>query len=170
MNLGRSIVYCHLSTPNFTASRAHTCGTSGRVTLCSQRRSCTKPTFAWWVAGGRTPQNRTQLFALAARLMREILVDHARRRLASKRGGSAMLVELDDSIEAAPGVSLDVLALDQALTELHAMDARLCQVVELKFFAGLTIDETAEALAVSTATVERDWTVSRAWLHQRLSM
>lgn len=81
-----------------------------------------------------------------------------------------MLVELDDSIEAAPGVSLDVLALDQALTELHAMDARLCQVVELKFFAGLTIDETAEALAVSTATVERDWTVSRAWLHQRLSM
>lgn len=119
---------------------------------------------------GRTPQNRTQLFALAARLMRQILVDHARRKLASKRGGSATLVDLAESIEAAPAASLDLLALDEALTELHGLDPRLCRIVELRFFAGLTIDETAETLGVSTATVERDWSVSRSWLHQRLSL
>ncbi len=122
------------------------------------------------LVGGRgpAPQNRAQLFAIAARLMREILVDHARRKAASKRGGSVSLVGLDESIEA-PIAPVDILALDRALTELHARDPRLCRVVELRFFAGLTIDETADALEVSTATVERDWTVSRAWLHQRLS-
>lgn len=117
---------------------------------------------------GAAPRNRAQLFAVAARLMREILVDHARRKAASKRGGSATFVGLDESIEA-PVAPVDILALDRALTELHARDPRLCRVVELRFFAGLTIDETADALEVSTATVERDWTVSRAWLHQRLS-
>src|SRR5262245_9446420 len=117
-----------------------------------------------------TPQNRAHLFAVAARLMREILVDHARRKAAHKRGGSATMIALDEAVAATPEVAMvDLLALDEALTELHALDARLCRVVELKFFAGLNIDETAEALQVSTATVERDWTVSKAWLHQRLS-
>jgi RNA polymerase sigma factor (TIGR02999 family) len=117
--------------------------------------------------GEATPSNRLQLFGIAARLMREILVDHARRKAALKRGGPATRVSLDGV--AAPEVAIvDVLALDEALSELSARDARLCQVVELKFFAGLTIDETATALQVSVATVERDWTVARAWLHQRL--
>ena len=115
------------------------------------------------------PQNRIHLFAVAARLMREILVDHARRKAARKRGGSATMLALDESVAAPEVAMIDLLALDQALTELHALDPRLCRVVELKFFAGLNIDETAEALQVSTATVERDWTVSKAWLHQRLS-
>ena len=115
------------------------------------------------------PQNRAHLFAVAARLMREILVDHARRKAARKRGGSATIIALDESVAAPEVATVDLLALDEALTELHALDARLCRVVELKFFAGLNIDETAEALQVSTATVERDWTVSKAWLHQRLS-
>jgi len=116
-----------------------------------------------------TPQNRTHLFGVAARLMREILVDHARRKAAGKRGGAATLIALDESVAAPEIGTLDLLALDEALTELHALDERLCRVVELKFFAGLNIDETAQALRVSTATVERDWTVAKAWLHQRLS-
>lgn len=118
--------------------------------------------------GEATPRNRVQLFGIAARLMREILVDHARRKAALKRGGPATKVSLD--AVATPEVAIvDILALDEALGELSARDARLCQVVELKFFAGLTIDETATALQVSVATVERDWTVARAWLHQRLA-
>jgi RNA polymerase sigma factor (TIGR02999 family) len=116
----------------------------------------------------QTPQNRAHLFAVAARLMREILVDYARRRAARKRGGTATMVALDESVAAPELAIVDLLALDEALSELHALDPRLCRVVELKFFAGLNIAETAEALQISTATVERDWTVSRAWLHQRL--
>ncbi len=119
--------------------------------------------------GEATPRNRVQLFGIAARLMREILVDHARRNAALKRGGPATKVSLDDAVAAPQVAIVDVLALDEALGELSARDARLCQVVELKFFAGLTIDETATALQVSVATVERDWAVARAWLHQRLA-
>jgi RNA polymerase sigma factor (TIGR02999 family) len=120
-------------------------------------------------AGGRTPQNRVHLFALAARVMRQILVDHARRRNARKRGGAATVVTLHEWVRAPEVAVVDLLALDEALTELHARDPRLCRVVELKFFGGLNTNETADALQVSAATVERDWTVSKAWLHQRLS-
>ena len=117
----------------------------------------------------QTPQNRTHLFAMAARLMREILVDHARRKAARKRGGTATMIALDESVPSPELATIDLLALDEALTELHNLEPRLCRVVELKFFAGLNIDETAQALQISTATVERDWTVSKAWLHQRLT-
>jgi RNA polymerase sigma factor (TIGR02999 family) len=118
--------------------------------------------------GESTPRNRTQLFGIAARLMREILVDHARRKNARKRGGDGTRVSLHDA--AAPAVPIvDLLALDEALNELSARDARLCRIVELKFFAGLTIEEAAETLRISAATVERDWAVAKAWLHQRLS-
>lgn len=121
------------------------------------------------IQGGTTPRNREHLFAMAARLMRQILVDHARRKGARKRGGAEDPLTLDPAI-AAPGLPiLEIIALDEALTELNALDPRLCRVVELKFFAGLNIDETARTLDVSPATVERDWTVSKAWLHQRLS-
>jgi RNA polymerase sigma factor (TIGR02999 family) len=119
---------------------------------------------------GASPQTRTQLFAMAARLMREILVDHARKKYARKRGGDITIVPLDAAFPEPWESPVDVLALDEALTELTALDPRLCRVVELKFFAGLTIGETATALDVSTATVERDWTVAKAWLHQRLSI
>ena len=116
-----------------------------------------------------TLQNRTHFFAMAARLMREIVVDHARRKQALKRGGGATAVGLDDVGEGAENTIVDVLALDEALTDLAALDQRLCRVVELRFFAGLSIAETADALDVSSATVERDWTVAKAWLLQRLS-
>jgi RNA polymerase sigma factor (TIGR02999 family) len=116
-----------------------------------------------------TLQNRTHFFAMAARLMREILVDHARRKLALKRGGGATVIALDDVAVGDENAFIDVLALDEALTELASLDQRLSRVVELRYFAGLTIAETADALGVSSATVERDWTVARAWLLQRLS-
>jgi RNA polymerase sigma factor (TIGR02999 family) len=116
-----------------------------------------------------TLQNRTHFFAMAARLMREILVDHARRKNAQKRGGGVTMLSLDDVAAGAENEVVDVLALDQALTDLAALDDRLCRVVELRFFAGLSIAEAADALDVSSATVERDWTVAKAWLLQRLS-
>jgi RNA polymerase sigma factor (TIGR02999 family) len=116
-----------------------------------------------------TLRNRTHFFAMAARLMREILVDHARRRDAQKRGKGITVLGLDDVAVGAESAIVDVLALDEALTELNALDERLCRVVELRYFAGLNIAETADALDVSSATVERDWTVSKAWLLQRLS-
>jgi RNA polymerase sigma factor (TIGR02999 family) len=120
-------------------------------------------------SAGSTPHNRTHFFAVAARLMREILVDHARKKRALKRGAGDTMIALGDALPAPRTSLVDVLALDEALTELTELDPRLCRVVELKFFAGLNIEETAEALDVSSATVERDWAVAKAWLHQRLS-
>lgn len=114
-----------------------------------------------------TVENRSHFFALAARLMRQILVDHSRRANAQKRGGTTV-VSVDPDAVAVDGEVIDVLALNHALEELTALDERLCRVVELKFFAGLTIDETAQALNVSRATVERDWAVAKAWLYDRL--
>jgi RNA polymerase sigma factor (TIGR02999 family) len=119
-----------------------------------------------------TVKNRTHFFALSARLMRQVLVDHARRQRAGKRGGGATVVGLSEAAGAAgPGSTsgVDVLALDEALDALSALDVQQCRVVELRFFAGLSIPEAAEALAVSTATVEREWAMAKAWLHQRLS-
>ena len=118
-----------------------------------------------------TLQNRTHFFAMAARLMRDILVDRARRNNALKRGGGVTIAvdALDDVAVETERALVDMLALDEALTALTALDARLGRVVELRFFAGLSIAETAEAIGMSPATVERDWTVAKAWLHQRLS-
>ena len=114
-------------------------------------------------------RNRTHFFAMAARLMREILVDHARRRNALKRGGGITVVGLADVAAPDEARLVDILALDKALMDLAALDQRLSRVVELRFFVGLSIAEAAEALEVSPATVERDWTVAKAWLLRRLS-
>jgi RNA polymerase sigma factor (TIGR02999 family) len=117
-----------------------------------------------------TLNSRTHFFAVAARMMRQILVDHARRKRADKRGGGVTMVSLDEVSPAAQTTGVDVLALDQALDALSLFDVRQCRVVELRFFAGLDIDEAAEALDVSAATVEREWAMAKAWLHRRLSM
>jgi RNA polymerase sigma factor (TIGR02999 family) len=101
--------------------------------------------------------------------MRQILVDHARRERADKRGGGATILSLDAVTPAAQPTSVDLLALDEALEALSAIDARQCRIVELRFFAGLNIDETAEAVGMSPATVEREWAVAKAWLFRRLS-
>ncbi len=117
-------------------------------------------------------ESRTHFMALAARLMRQILVDYARRKHAGKRGGAVTVVGLDmvppHAEPYTDAAEVDLLALDRALQELASFDAQQCRVVELKFFAGLTIEEMAEALGVSTATVEREWVIARAWLYQRL--
>jgi len=115
-----------------------------------------------------TLKNRTHFFAVAAKLMRQILVDHARRQHAGKRGGGATMMSLDDVSPAAQPASVDVLALDHALAALASIDVRQSHVVELRFFAGLNIDETAEALGMSPATVEREWALAKAWLFRRL--
>lgn len=113
--------------------------------------------------------DRTHFFAIAARVMRQVLVDHARRRQADKRGGGVTIISLETTTEPARPPGVDVLVIDEALDQLTSVDARLCRVVELRFFGGLNIEETAEALEVSTATVERDWAMAKAWLFQRLS-
>jgi RNA polymerase sigma factor (TIGR02999 family) len=119
-------------------------------------------------------QNRAHFMGLAAQAMRRILVDHARRRDAQKRGGGAVRVTLEDADAAgealASALPLDVPAeeLDQALDRLARLDERQARVVELRFFTGLSIEETGEALGVSPATVKRDWTLARAWLHREL--
>jgi RNA polymerase sigma factor (TIGR02999 family) len=111
-------------------------------------------------------QNRAHFFGIAARLMRRILVDHARSRAAAKRGGHpTQLLEVDVAL--AP-LNIDVLALDAALQKLAEVDARQGRLVELRFFAGLTVEETAEALEVAPITVKRDWAHARAWLFREL--
>jgi RNA polymerase sigma factor (TIGR02999 family) len=119
-----------------------------------------------------TVEGRAHFMAIAARLMRQILVDRARRRLAGKRGGENALVSLDavspDAARIAPA-NLDILALNEALEELASFDAQQCRVVEMRFFGGLTLEETAQALDISTATVEREWAMAKAWLYQRLT-
>ena len=114
-------------------------------------------------------QNRAHFFGVMAKVMRHILVDLARRRRAEKRGGGNK-VPLDEAIEL-PGVKEDVnmVALDEALTRLAENDEQQSQIVELRYFAGLTIAETAEVLGISPATVKRDWEMARAWLHLEIS-
>jgi RNA polymerase sigma-70 factor, ECF subfamily len=115
-------------------------------------------------------KNRNHFFAVAASLMRRILVDHARKRDAQRRGGGAERVALEEGNEvAAPGLDVDMLALDAALSELAAFDPGQARIVELRFFAGLSVVETAEALGSSRATVQRDWAMARAWLHRKLT-
>ena len=113
-------------------------------------------------------QNRAHFFGIAAQLMRRILVDHARARDAAKRGAGEAPLSLEEWQLTAPGVDLEILALDEALTRLASMDPRQSRVVELRFFAGLTMDETAEVLHVSPATVGREWTLARAWLYAEI--
>lgn len=113
-------------------------------------------------------RNRAQFFAMSAQMIRRILVDHARRRQAAKRGGMATRLQLDESIAAAGSDVVDAIALEAALEGLAALDPQQARVIELRFYAGLSIDETASALGISPATVSRDWVTAKAWLYRRL--
>lgn len=114
-------------------------------------------------------QNRAQFFAICAQLMRRILVDDARARGSLKRGGAAVHVSLDDTLVASPARDTDLIALDEALTKLEALDPRKSKVVEARYFSGLSVAETAEALDVSPDTVMRDWKMAKLWLLRELS-
>ena len=115
-------------------------------------------------------RNKAQFFAIAAQMMRRILVDHARAARAEKRGGGAVPVPMTQIASSlAEDVPLDLLALDTALDDLARIDSRQSRLVELRYFAGLSIEETAEALGISPATVKREWAVARAWLHRQVS-
>lgn len=114
--------------------------------------------------------DNAHFFRVAATAMRHILVDYARRQSATKRGGNEVAVTLTNAIIADAQKSDEVLALDDALGRLSEMDKRQAEIVELRYFVGLTIDETANALGLSSATVKREWTVARAWLHREMTM
>jgi len=113
-------------------------------------------------------QNREQVIALAAQMMRRILVDHARRKRAARRGGHKLNVTLADDLEGAPAAGVDVMAVHVALEELARLDPRQAQIVELRFFGGLTVEETARVLGISTPTVKRDWQTARLFLRREL--
>ena len=114
-------------------------------------------------------QNRAHFFALSSRMMRRILVDYARKRQYAKRGGGAMHTVFDEALMVSNEKPWDVVALDDALSELAAVDSRKCEVVELKYFGGLSIEEIAEVLKVSPITVRRDWTTAKAWLYRAIN-
>jgi RNA polymerase sigma factor (TIGR02999 family) len=114
-------------------------------------------------------QNRAHFFGVAAQLMRRILVDRARHRQYLKRGGQGIRVSLNDAAVAAQERGADLVALDDALKSLAAMDPRKSRIVELRFFGGLSVEETAEVLNVSPRTVMREWSLAQAWLHRELS-
>jgi len=114
-------------------------------------------------------QNRGHFFGIAAQIMRRVLVDHARTRQYAKHGGGGHRVSFDDARMFLPERGGDVVALDEALTELAGFDARKSQIVELRFFGGLSIEETADVLQVSPGTVMRDWTLAKAWLRKAIT-
>ncbi|MBZ5655775.1 MAG: sigma-70 family RNA polymerase sigma factor [Acidobacteriia bacterium] len=114
-------------------------------------------------------QSRAHFFGIAAHLMRQILVEHARSRGTAKRGGNAPRLALDESLAMPQTSGVDVIALDRALQALSELDAQQGRIVELRFFAGLTIEDTSEVLGVSPATVKRDWTTARAWLFRAMT-
>ena len=117
---------------------------------------------------GSAWKNRAQFFAVAAQMMRRILVDHARQHASAKRGGGAQQVTLDDAMLVSKDNANEMLAIDEALQKLEQLDQRKSRVAVMRFFAGLTVEETAEALAVSIETVARDWRFARAWLRNEL--
>jgi RNA polymerase sigma factor (TIGR02999 family) len=114
-------------------------------------------------------KSRAHFFAIASRAMRNVLIDHAVRRGAAKRGGGAQVLSLDEADAVTESSVDDLIALGNALTRLERLDARQARVVECRFFGGLSLDETAEALSISPATVSREWAFLRAWLHRELA-
>jgi RNA polymerase sigma-70 factor (ECF subfamily) len=114
-------------------------------------------------------QNRAQFFAVAAQMMRRILVSHARARQAVKRGGIEQKITLDEGLAAAPERDVNLLALDEALKKLATVDLEKSRMVELRFFSGLSVEETAEVMGVSPRTIDRQWQTAKAWLHREIT-
>jgi RNA polymerase sigma factor (TIGR02999 family) len=118
---------------------------------------------------GKQWQDRSHFFAVAARVVRAVLVDHARARIAAKRGGGAICIELSEAMAPVPAPPVDLIDLNAALTALEAIDPQQSQVVELRYFGGLSINETAEVLAVSPSSVDRDWLLAKTWIRRHMT-
>lgn len=118
-----------------------------------------------------TVRDRAHFYSMAAQMMRQILIDHARKKHAAKRGGLAITLALDEASDRAPfaEADLDLLALDDAMKQLALLDERQCKIVELRFFGGLSIEETAEVVDISQATAKREWATARVWLHRTIT-
>jgi RNA polymerase sigma factor (TIGR02999 family) len=114
-------------------------------------------------------ESRTQFYAVAAQMMRRILVDYARNRYANKRGGKVLKVSLDEAENISGNSDVDLVLLDEALTELAKLDPRQSQIVELRFFSGLSVEETAQTLNISVATVTREWRIAKMWLYSKVN-
>jgi RNA polymerase sigma-70 factor (ECF subfamily) len=148
---------------------AHRCMTQERPGHLLQTTALVNEAYLHLIDAGRVQwHDRVHFFGICARLMRQILVHHARSRDAQKRGGKIRHVSLDEAVLFARAPDADLLRLDEALLSLEAFDARKARVVELRFFGGLTLDETAEVLRVSTDTVGRDWDLAKAWLYREM--
>ena len=149
------------------AGRLPICGASVATTRYSPPPSFTR-LYLRLIGQDRVAwQNRAHFFGIAAQMMRRILIDHARAHQAAKRPGAGLSVVLDDRVGASP--PMEVLLLDQALDELARVDARQAQIVELRYFGGLSEQEVATVLALSRATVTREWQTARAWLYRRMT-
>lgn len=121
-------------------------------------------------SGSIKARSRIHFFSMSAQMMRHILIDYARMSSAAKRGGNDVHITLDEGAgPAGKGTSLDLVALDTAMTQLSALDARQCKIVELRFFGGLSMEEVAEALEISLATAKREWSTARLWLHRAMN-
>ena len=155
-------VYAELNRIAKRHLQAHRHGTLQPTALVHEAylRLCGSQSVSW--------QDRTHFFAVSAQLMRRILLDHFRARMAKKRGSGSSAITLDQSLAIGGSQPLDLLDIDTALHELADLDPRQARIVELRFFVGLSIEETAEALHISTATVKRDWTVAKIWIQRRL--
>ena len=137
---------------------------------CTQTTSLVNEAYIRLIDGKRVQwHDRAHFFAVSAQIMRRILVDHARARRSSKRGAGVQKLPLDEALAVCYEQDVDLVALHDALTDLAAIDPRKCQVVELRFFAGLSVEEAAEVLNVSRETVLRDWRLAKAWLLSELS-
>lgn len=115
------------------------------------------------------PQNRAHFFGIAAQVMRRVLVDHARRQMADKRGGDIQKLSLDDNLDAAHERAAELVALDDAMQELASFDPQKGRFVELRFFGGLSVEETAQVLGVSAVTIKRQWRMAKAWLYGKVN-
>jgi RNA polymerase sigma factor (TIGR02999 family) len=150
-------------------ARRHLSRERHRLTL--QPTALVHEAYLRLVGGGQVKwEDRAHFFGVASRLMRQVLVDHARARRAKKRGGGATLIDLTGADPSSGPHTVDVLALHEALDRLAALDAASERIVEMRYFGGLTVEETAEVLSTSPATVKRDWSAARAWLLRELSL
>ena len=160
--IARGLMYATTLCPALPASRS-----ASRIRVAESRRP-PNVLISSWSGESHSCANRAQFFAIAARAMRRLLIDHARRRRAVKRGGDRRRLPLEDVNELSVDRDEYVVALDDALTELAELDPQLSRVIELRFFGGLNVEETALVIGVSPVTVKRRWRMAKGWLHREI--